>query len=144
MSMMPGGVLLVTPSWGRDGGVAAHVKVAAAALAERGITVTVAAARLDTEGEPPAGVTLCAAPGLLEREGATEERLAGALSHRPEVIHLHQVDDDPALVSALRRVAPVVLTAHGYTACTSGVHYFRPGEECKRQHGPGCVPHLLG
>jgi glycosyltransferase involved in cell wall biosynthesis len=143
MSMTPGGVLLVTPSWGRDGGVAAHVKVAAAALAEQGIAVTVAAARVDNEGELPAGVTLRAAPALLDRDRAAEERLGGALSHRPEVIHLHQVDDDPELVSALRAVAPVVLTAHGYSACTSGVHYFRPGEECTRAHGPGCVPNLL-
>ncbi len=143
MSMTPGGVLLVTPSWGRDGGVAAHVNVAAAALAERGLTVTVAAARVDNEGELPAGVTLCAAPSLLDRDRDPEERLGGALSPRPEVIHLHQIDDDPELVSALRTVAPVVITAHGYTACTSGVHYFRPGEECTRPHGPGCVPNLL-
>jgi glycosyltransferase involved in cell wall biosynthesis len=39
--------------------------------------------------------------------------------------------------------APVVISTHGYTACTSGVHYFRPGQECTRSHGLGCVPNLL-
>jgi glycosyltransferase involved in cell wall biosynthesis len=55
---------------------------------------------------------------------------------------VHQVDD-PALIDALREDAPVVVSAHGYTACTSGVYYFRPGTECKRGHGPWCVPNLL-
>jgi glycosyltransferase involved in cell wall biosynthesis len=50
--------------------------------------------------------------------------------------------DDPELVSGLRRIAPVVASAHGYIACTSGVYYFRPGQECIRAHGPGCVPNL--
>jgi len=36
-----------------------------------------------------------------------------------------------------------VISEHGYTACTSGVYYFRPGQECARAHGPGCVPNLL-
>ena len=39
--------------------------------------------------------------------------------------------------------APVVISAHGFVACTSGVHYFRPGQECLRPHGPGCIPNLL-
>jgi glycosyltransferase involved in cell wall biosynthesis len=36
-----------------------------------------------------------------------------------------------------------VSSVHGFSTCTSGVHYFRPGEECQRAHGPGCVPNLL-
>ncbi len=57
------------------------------------------------------------------------------------MIHLHQLDD-PDVVAALRIKAPVVLSAHGYTACTAGVHHFRPGQECARPHGPGCIPNL--
>jgi glycosyltransferase involved in cell wall biosynthesis len=57
------------------------------------------------------------------------------------VVHVHEVEE-PALLSWLGERAPVVVSAHGYTACTSGVHYFRPGEECMRAHGPGCIPHL--
>ena len=70
-----------------------------------------------------------------------DARLGESASFKPEVIHLHQVDD-PAVVERLRESAPVVISAHGYTACTSGVHYFRPGQECTRAHGPGCVPNL--
>src|SRR5205085_2054785 len=49
----------------------------------------------------------------------------------------------PALIDALRARAPIVVSAHGYPACTSGVYYFRPGQECTRGHGPGCVPNLI-
>jgi len=59
-----------------------------------------------------------------------------------DVIHLHQFED-PDAVALMHEQAPVVLSVHGYSACTSGVHYFRPGQECTRAHGPGCVPNLL-
>jgi glycosyltransferase involved in cell wall biosynthesis len=74
---------------------------------------------------------------------AIAERVGEALAWRADVAHLHQVDD-PDIVDALRQAAPVVVSAHGYTACTSGVHHFRPGHECARAHGPGCVPRLFG
>jgi glycosyltransferase involved in cell wall biosynthesis len=57
-------------------------------------------------------------------------------------VHLHQFDD-PDAVAAMQRRAPVVLSVHGYLACTSGVHYFRPGHECQRAHGLGCIPNLV-
>lgn len=71
-----------------------------------------------------------------------DARFDEALSSAPDVIHLNQLDD-PDVVDHLRKSAPVVVSAHGYLACTSGVHYFRPGQECRRAHGPGCVPNLL-
>ncbi len=55
---------------------------------------------------------------------------------------MHQLDD-PGLVAFMRRDAPVAISMHGYSACSSGVHYFRPGQECARAHGPGCVVNLL-
>jgi trehalose utilization protein len=58
------------------------------------------------------------------------------------VIHLHQVDL-PDVVRAMRMSAPVVISAHVYSACTAGVYYFRPGHECTRAHGPGCVLNLI-
>ncbi|HEX5223860.1 MAG TPA: glycosyltransferase family 4 protein [Solirubrobacteraceae bacterium] len=137
---MQGPVLLATARWSRDGGVGAHVQVSAAALAERGVEVRVLAAQLDPD-EPPPGVALIEAPRLFERRAPMAERLAGVLRDPPAVAHLHQVDD-PQIASALRRVAPVVVSAHGYTGCTSGVHYFEPGNECSRPHGPGCIPNL--
>ena len=139
--MTHGTVLLVTPRWTRDGGVAAHVQVSAAALAARGVEVRVLAAQADVGAEIP-GVSVVAAPQLFDLQQPMEVRLGAALSSPPAVAHLHQVED-PEMVAHLRRVAPVVISAHGYTACTSGVYYFKPGEECTRAHGPGCVPNLI-
>jgi glycosyltransferase involved in cell wall biosynthesis len=139
--MKPQSVLLVTPRWARNGGVAAHVQASAGELARRGMRVAVLAARVESENAI-AGVKVFAGPALFDTAASTAARLGEALSFAPEVIHLHQVDD-PALVGQLRASAPVLISAHGYIACTSRVHYFRPGQECNRAHGPGCVPNLL-
>lgn len=130
-----------TPLWGRNGGVAAHVKASATLLAQHGLRVAVLAARVD-RGEQVPGVTIYHSPELFNRNASMSTRLGGALCSRPDTIHLHQLDD-PEIVDALRQSAPVVVSAHAYTACTSGVHYFRPGHECMRPHGPGCVPNLV-
>jgi glycosyltransferase involved in cell wall biosynthesis len=139
--MTPRSVLLVTPRWTRDGGVAAHVKASAGAMADRGMDVRVLAARIDPGEELP-GVTLHESPELFRRNVNMQARLGDAVADAPEVVHLHQVDD-PQIVTALQSAAPVVISAHGYTACTSGVYYFEPGQECTRGHGLGCVPNLL-
>jgi glycosyltransferase involved in cell wall biosynthesis len=132
-------VLLVTPRWTRDGGVAAHVMASAAALAEHGLGVSVLAARIEATTVP--GVTLFHSPELFNTEASPGARLGEAMASAPTAVHLHQYDDAD-VIAAMRRSAPVVLSAHGYIACTSGVHYFRPGQECTRPHGVGCVPRL--
>jgi glycosyltransferase involved in cell wall biosynthesis len=137
----PGSVLLVTGLWGRDGGVAAHVKESAAALARAGLEVRVLAARVDTD-ERGDGVSVEHRPQLLEARASARDRLGVVLADPPDVAHVHQLDDH-AIVTALRARAPVVISAHGFPGCTSGVYYFRPGEECTRAHGPGCIPNLL-
>lgn len=134
-------VLLVTARWTRDGGVATHVMASAAALARAGVDVHVLAAR-DEVQEPVAGVAVHPAPELFRRGLAPERRVGDVLSLSPTVIHTHQFDD-PDITALLQRHAPLVASAHGFSACTSGVHYFRPGQECQREHGPGCVPNLL-
>lgn len=134
-------VLIVVPRWVRDGGVAAHVALSAQALAARGTRVSLLVARVEEEFSLP-GVQLIHSPQLFKREEPIATRLGEALSMSPSVVHLNQVGD-PAIVRFLRERAPVVVSAHGYLACTSGVHYFRPGEECTRAHGAMCVPHLL-
>ncbi len=133
-------VLLLTPRWTRDGGVGTHVIASAQALAGEGLDVTVLCARIESE-ERVAGVAVVERPALFEEESTPAARVEGAFEQPPDVVHIHQVDD-PALVRFLRTRAPVLLSAHGYTACTSGVHYFRPGQECMRAHGPGCIPNL--
>lgn len=141
ISSKPGSVLLITPRWARNGGVGAHVRASASVLARQGMRVGVLAARVQA-GEPVPGVRVFHSAALFDTRASMDSRLGESLSFLPEVIHLHQVDE-PELVERLRESAPVILSAHGYTACTSGVHYFRPGQECTRAHGLGCVPQLL-
>jgi glycosyltransferase involved in cell wall biosynthesis len=131
---------MVTPRWARDGGVGAHVEASAGALAESGRRVTVLVARVENE-RVPAGVTICQSPGLFNAGASMQARFGEALSSEPGVIHLNQLDD-PDVVKFLQRSAPVAISSHGYLACTSRVHYFRPGHECARAHGPGCIPNL--
>lgn len=137
-----GPVLLAVPRWTRDGGVGAHVAASAAALAAAGTEVTVLCGRADGELRLD-GVSVVESPALFDDSAAPETRVAGALEPAPAVVHAHQLED-PALLRWVGERAPVVISVHGYTACTSGVHYFRPGEECMRAHGPGCIPHLPG
>lgn len=138
----PRSVLLITPRWVRDGGVATHAMTSAQALAEAGLEVSVLAARIDQQATIP-GVRVLHAPRLYDAAASPRQRLGEALPEAPELIHLHQFED-PAAIALLRECAPLLISTHGYSACTSGVHYFRPGQECNRAHGPGCVPNLLG
>jgi len=136
----PRSVLIVMPRWVRDGGVGAHLMRSAEALAAAGVRVGVLVARIETD-ERVEGVELHHSP-LLYKTSEMEPRFARALEREPEVIHLNQLDD-PDVVAFLRRHAAVAISAHGYLACASGLHYFRPGHACGRAHGPGCVPNLL-
>jgi glycosyltransferase involved in cell wall biosynthesis len=137
----PSSVLLVAPRWVRDGGVGAHVEASAAALARGGVRVRVLAARIESEETPP-GVEIFHSPEMFNVNAPMEVRFGEAISSEVDVIHLNQLED-PDVVEFLRRRAPVVVSAHGFLACTSGVHYFRPGQECTRAHGLACVPNLL-
>lgn len=137
----PGSALFVTPLWGRDGGVAAHVRESAVALARNGVDVHVLAARFDSDDQLP-GVSLYQRPELLNTRASIATRLGELPATPPEVTHIHQLDDR-AIVEALRVRAPLVISAHGYPGCASGVYYFEPGHECTRAHGPGCIPNLL-
>ncbi|MGO9490335.1 MAG: glycosyltransferase family 4 protein [Solirubrobacteraceae bacterium] len=139
---MTGPVLMVTPSWTRDGGVATHVMASAAALAAGGTEVHVLAATVDPAERAP-GITFHESPELFNRRLEPRERLGTAMEAAPGIVHFHQFED-PDVATLIQDRAPVVLSVHGYSACTSALHYFRPGEECDRAHGPGCAPNLLG
>lgn len=138
---------MVTQLWGRDGGVAAHVRASARLLAQRGLRVQVLAAGVEAEDETPGvegeapGVVVHRRPQLFDAHAPIETRLGEAISMRPTVIHVHR-KTDPAIVDALRAQAPVVFSAHTYAVCTSGLHFFAPGQECTRAHGPGCAVNL--
>ncbi len=137
----PSSVLFITPLWGRDGGVAAHVQESATALTRHGVEVHVLAARAESPDHAP-GVNLHIRPELLDARAPVHARLGDALPLSPDVTHIHQLDD-LEIVNAVRASAPVVMSAHGYPGCTSGVYYFAPGHECTRAHGPGCIPNLM-
>jgi glycosyltransferase involved in cell wall biosynthesis len=136
----PSSALLVTPRWARDGGVATHVMASAEALAGHGVDVAVLSARI--EAPPAPGVRLLHSPELFNADVPAEVRVGDALGEAPDVVHLQQVDD-PEILDVLRARSAGVISAHGYTACTSGVYYFRPGQQCTRGHGPGCIPNLI-
>ncbi len=138
---VPGSVLLGVPRWTRDGGVSAHVQTSAAILAGHGLDVRVLAARIEST-EEIAGVTVYPCPDLFNNDAPMVKRIGEALAFEPEVVHLHQVDL-PDVVEAMRESAPVIVSAHVYSACSAGVHYFRPGQECTRAHGPGCIANML-
>ncbi|MHB8533699.1 MAG: hypothetical protein ACYDC2_13350, partial [Solirubrobacteraceae bacterium] len=61
---LQGAILLVTPRWTRDGGIAAHVQESAAALAAAGAEVHVLAA--ETSDQVPPGISLHLEPRLLD------------------------------------------------------------------------------
>jgi glycosyltransferase involved in cell wall biosynthesis len=136
-----GSVLLGVPRWTRDGGISAHVQSSAALLARHGLDVRVLTARIESN-EEIRGVTVYRCPDLFHADVPMTDRLGDALSFDPDVIHLHQVDL-PDVVRAMRMTAPVLISAHVYSACPSGLYYFRPGQECTRAHGPGCVFNLV-
>lgn len=120
--------------------MAAHVTASATLLARHGLDVRVLTARVES-GEDLQGVTVYHRPELLDARASIDAMFGQSRSFRPAVIHLHQVDD-PGIVRSMQSCAPVVMSAHGYTACTSGVYYFRPGQECTRAHGLGCLANL--
>jgi glycosyltransferase involved in cell wall biosynthesis len=110
-------------------------------LAGHGLDVRVLTARVESTEEIP-GVTLYRRPDLFHSDVPMSERLGEVLSFDPDVVHLHQVDL-PDVVDELRASAPVVISAHVYSACPSGLYYFRPGQECTRAHGPACMFNML-
>jgi glycosyltransferase involved in cell wall biosynthesis len=137
----PGSVLMAVPQWTRDGGVSAHVQTSAAILAAHGLDVRVMAAQILDTYEVP-GVTLYACPDLFHDDVPMEARIGEAMSFGPELVHLHQVEL-PDVARAVRVKAPLVVSAHNYAACSAGGYYFRPGQECTRAHGPGCIANML-
>lgn len=137
----PASVLFVTSRWARDGGVGAHVQESARALAAHGVRVTVLTGRIEEQNFAP-DVTVIASAELHHKQADMDARVGDALTCRAEVVHIHQLDD-PALVGFMQTRAATVLSAHAYTACPASFYYFKPGKECARGRGPGCIGNML-
>ena len=127
-------VALVAPQVARDGGVATHVLDSAEALRAAGHEVALICARSAYAVEDIPSVTYVD----VEDARSFEETLRACAA---DVVHLHDYAD-PEVVAAARHVAPAVLSAHAYPGCSPNTHYFRPGQECDRPHGAGCIANM--
>jgi len=134
-------VSFVTMLAGRDGGVAVHALESAGALSAAGHDVTIICARADADASAP--VPVVEAPELAEPGSpAAELALKRALhDSQPDIVQIHDLAD-PRTVAVARRSAPTIVSAHGYPGCTHNNHYFAPGVECQRAHGPGCLANI--
>jgi glycosyltransferase involved in cell wall biosynthesis len=136
-------VLVATPHLGTDGGIAAHVTASVATLSRHGFEV-VAVVGEQRAGVAPMARVICV-PGLGSLDASASARAAFldvVASVRPDVIHVHKLDD-PDLLRAAARERAVVVDVHDFVGCITGAKYFRaPGDECHRPHGPGCLANL--
>lgn len=126
-----------------DGGTGAHLAASLRALEEAGHDVV--AAVMERNGGPLPASVAHVVPGMAVPDVSEEarERVVELVRDvRPDVIHVQQLEDG-SLIPLLRREAPVVYNVHNFVGCPSGWSYFRrPGHECTRPHGAGCVPNL--
>lgn len=135
---MPGRIAIATESVNRSGGVGVYVQQLIDALQGAGHEVLLIAGET---GDAPSG---CTVPGLERREltaAAAALYEQALVEFAPDVVHVHHLYD-PHIVTLTRRHAPLVWGVHDYM-CSGGSLYFRPGHECGRGHGPGCVPRLV-
>lgn len=133
-------ISLVTPLFGRDGGVAGHVRESADALRAGGHDVTVICG--GAEGDPDRTEAMVVA-GLGDPDAdswAPSLETAVRISEA-DVVHIHDLAE-PRIVAVTRALAPTVITAHAYPGCSHNHHYFRPGQECDRAHGLACLANM--
>lgn len=135
-------ILLVTRHFGRDGGIGGHVVESAEAFRRAGHRVTVAAQ--SAAATDPSNVHVLKDLGADAVPALSKERFLDLVRDlKPAVVHLHDIYDID-LAGATRELSPIVWSAHGHIGCSSGEKYFRrPGNECTRHHGPGCIPNLF-
>jgi len=133
-------IALVTPFFGRDGGIAVHVRESAAALRFAGHDVTIICGRAEANEDSADVIVVPELDGA--GSGMRPSSLARAVrGSEPDLVHVHDLAD-PRIVAVTRAVAPTVITAHAYPGCSHNHYYFRPGQECTRAHGPACLPNM--
>lgn len=127
------------------GGAETHLAAAVAALEQAGHEVSLALG--EDPATPDATTDFHVIRGLADNAPpagafARLSEVIGAVD--PDLVHIQQL---PAagFVSVAAKAAPVVYNVHNHDlVCTSGEKYFRrPGQECGRPHGPGCIPNLI-
>jgi glycosyltransferase involved in cell wall biosynthesis len=123
----------LTPDWTPNGGVATHVRLAAAALAAAGHRVHVLY-RNPSDGVSEPGVTI-----ELMKTGpdAAMEQL---LAFRPDVVHFHAFNDIEIERRALAEF-PATKTLHMFDYCPSGTKFHHAlDRNCTVRTSIACVP----
>jgi glycosyltransferase involved in cell wall biosynthesis len=137
-------VLVLGDHVGPSGGTGAHAGQSIAALHRRGHEVVVGA--MESDQPLPEDVPVRILPGLGANEAPVETRAELSRLVRevePDVVHVQQLPDG-GLLPLIQQHCPLVFDVHNYIGCPSGAAYFRkPGDECGRAHGTGCVPRWL-
>jgi glycosyltransferase involved in cell wall biosynthesis len=108
-------VAFLTPDWNPNGGIATHVRLAAAALVAAGHRVHVFY-RNPSDGVTVPGVSI----GQLHR--ATAESMEQLMAFRPDVAHFHGLNDIPLETRVLAEFA-AIKTFHVFDYCPSGTKF---------------------
>jgi glycosyltransferase involved in cell wall biosynthesis len=145
-----GQILVAAGHSAREGGAEAHVLSSVEALAASGHDVTLVVGSASYSNgwsfERFPSERLRVLEGIGRRpvgRSVADDFLSLVAELRPQAVHFHDAFDADLPVRT-RELAPVVWSTHNFAGCTSGYKYFRrPGDECTRPHGPGCIPHLL-
>lgn len=139
---------LLTDDWRPTGGVVAHVRLVAPALAAAGHDVLVihAGDPRDADVPPPAGVTIQALPGALRDRSAADNRAAVVhvrqvlTDFRADIAHIHACTNF-LVEDAVREQVPTLKTIHTLDVCPSGTKFhYATGATCRHDTGPMCLP----
>jgi glycosyltransferase involved in cell wall biosynthesis len=128
------------------GGVETYLLALRPILAQRGVEALLAY----DEGDPSLWPGAEHVPGLeqpsAEQDETVRERLAALIRRlRPDLVHVHNVQNKGALEAALAS-GRAVMTSHDYrTACPANTFFFKRTETiCDRDKvGLGCIPNTL-
>ena len=126
-------VAFLTPDWNPNGGVATHVRLAAAALSDAGHQVHVLY-RHASDGVSVPGVTIAQ---LDRRPDAAMDQL---MAFQPDVAHLHFLNDIPIEERVLAEF-PTIKTFHVFDYCPSGTKFHHAlDRNCTFATSVACVP----
>jgi glycosyltransferase involved in cell wall biosynthesis len=136
---------LLTPDWTPNGGIATYVRLVSAALADAGHQVLVLHGDA-SDGRAPRGVEIARFAAYSHSAfGADAEAAVGAtmdqlLAFRPDVVHLHGVNNIPLERRVLGEFA-ATKTFHVYEFCPSGTKFHHATDQpCTFSTSGACVP----
>lgn len=135
---------LLTPDWTPNGGIATYVRLVSAALADAGHQVLVLHGDA-FDGHAPRGVETARFAASHSVVGADAEGAVGAtmdqlLAFRPDVVHLHGVNNIPLERRVLGEFA-ATKTFHVFEFCPSGTKFHHATDQaCTFRTSGACVP----